>query len=213
MNGNTIKRGSFIVFEGCDRCGKSTQSRMLYEFLLKQGFAAKYMAFPERSTKIGNTINAYLTNQQQICDETVHLLFTANRWEFQKQIKQSLLEGTTIVADRYSYSGVAYSSAKGLSYDWCMAPERGLIRPDLVFYLRNEAIETLLRRVNFGSERYENRDLQMKVAKIFDHIYQQERPYWHLINADLSKVEIHQQIIEQAQYIIDYSAYKDLDFL
>lgn len=208
-----MKRGCFIVFEGCDRSGKSTQSRLLYEFLQNQGFAAKYMAFPDRSTKIGHTINAYLTNQQQIPDETVHLLFTANRWEYQEQIKQLLLQGTTIVADRYSYSGVAYSSAKGLSYDWCMAPERGLIRPDLVFYLRNETIETLLNRLNFGTERYENRELQTKVAKIFDHIYQQERSYWHLLNADLSKVEIHKQIVQQTQCIMDYSAYKNLDVL
>lgn len=208
-----MKRGSFIVFEGCDRSGKSTQSRLLYDFLQKQGFTAKYLAFPDRSTKIGNTINAYLTNQQQISDETVHLLFTANRWEYQEQIKQLLLAGTTIVADRYSYSGVAYSSAKGLSYDWCMGPERGLIRPDVVFYLRNETVETLLSRVNFGSERYENRELQAKVSKIFDHIYQQERSYWNLINADLSKIEIHQQIVQQTENIMDYIGCKDLSYL
>lgn len=208
-----MKRGCFIVFEGCDRSGKSTQSRLLVEFLQKQGLPTKSLAFPDRSTKIGDTINAYLTSQQQIPDETVHLLFTANRWEYQKQIKHLLLSGTTIVADRYSYSGVAYSSAKGLAYDWCMGSERGLIRPDVVFYMRNETVETLVGRVNFGAERYENRELQIKVSKCFDHIFQQERSYWHLVNADLSKVEIHQQIIQHTEYILDQLGDRELSFL
>lgn len=41
----------------------------------------------------------------------------------------------------------------GLDYDWCMAPEKGLIQPDAVFYLKT-SINILLSRGKFGEERY-----------------------------------------------------------
>ncbi|PWZ16906.1 Thymidylate kinase [Zea mays] len=54
----------------------------------------------------------------------------------QKALMESkLLSGTTLIVDRYSYSGVAFSAAKGLDIEWCKAPENGLIAPDLVILL------------------------------------------------------------------------------
>ena len=44
--------------------------------------------------------------------------------------------GKNIVCDRYWYSGVAYSYAKGLDFDWCIKPDEGLIEPDLIIYLK-----------------------------------------------------------------------------
>ena len=44
-------------------------------------------------------------------------------------------KGINIICDRYSYSGVAYSSAKGLDFKWCLNADRGLIKPDLVIYI------------------------------------------------------------------------------
>jgi dTMP kinase len=50
-------------------------------------------------------------------------------------INEQLTKGVSIVCDRYWYSGVAYSIAKGLDYDWCIQADHGLIIPDLVLYL------------------------------------------------------------------------------
>mmetsp|Transcript_22908 Transcript_22908/g.38369 ORF Transcript_22908/g.38369 Transcript_22908/m.38369 type:complete len:98 (+) Transcript_22908:130-423(+) len=75
------RRGAFILFEGIDRCGKTTQSKMLTETLLKQGIKAEHMRFPDRTTEIGKMINAYLTNSVDTDDKAIHLLFAANRWE------------------------------------------------------------------------------------------------------------------------------------
>lgn len=61
---------------------------------------------------IGQYIDAYLTRQVDIPDKSVHLLFAANRWELESEIRQSLQAGVTLVVDRYSYSGVAYTAAK-----------------------------------------------------------------------------------------------------
>ena len=51
-------------------------------------------------------------------DRAIHLLFAANRWEAAANIRQKLADGVTIVCDRYSYSGVAFTSAKpGMDLD------------------------------------------------------------------------------------------------
>ena len=65
-----------------------------------------------------------------------------------------LERGTTLVCDRYAYSGVAYSSAKGLDFDWCKIHDQGFIQPDLVFYVDIDP-DTLKERSGFGEERYE----------------------------------------------------------
>ena len=114
------KRGAFILFEGVDRCGKTTQCTRLLEWLRSSMGEEKveFMRFPDRTTSIGTTINSYLTNAQEMDDRAIHLLFAANRWEAAANIRQKLAAGVTIVCDRYSYSGVAFTSAKpGMDLD------------------------------------------------------------------------------------------------
>lgn len=77
---------------------------------------AEYINFPDRSTKSGHLINEFLTNKQDFSSETIHLLFTINRWEAKSKMESLLNAGTTLIVDRYSYSGVAYSAAKGIVY-------------------------------------------------------------------------------------------------
>ncbi|XP_037818967.1 thymidylate kinase [Lucilia sericata] len=198
---SSIKRGAFIVFEGCDRCGKSTQSRLLVEHLQKSAIPVKHMVFPERTSDIGKLINGYLTNKQDLNDETIHLLFAANRWEHKNEILKLLKSGTTLVVDRYSYSGIVYSAAKGMSLDWCKSPENGLPRPDIVFYLKAEA-DALLDRGNYGEERYEKKEFQMKVAKIFEDIYEKEKEYWYQVDARQSPENIHEKIKEKFEEVL-----------
>jgi dTMP kinase len=77
----------------------------------------------------------------------------------------ALLSGTTLVVDRYAFSGVAYSAAKGvpgMDVQWCQNPDIGLPAPDLVVYLRvNNAVAAA--RSGFGEERYEKAEFQDKV--------------------------------------------------
>ena len=66
----------------------------------------------------------------------IHLLFTINRWELKQKIIDSLMEGKHLILDRYSYSGVAYTAAKGIDFNWAMVTEQGLPKPDIVIYLK-----------------------------------------------------------------------------
>lgn len=86
---------------------------IIVELLKQSGKKAKYINFPDRSTDCGSLIDKFLRNKQEFPDETIHLLFSLNRWESKTKMEKLLMEGTTLVVDRYSYSGVAYSAAKG----------------------------------------------------------------------------------------------------
>ncbi|XP_036330510.1 thymidylate kinase-like [Rhagoletis pomonella] len=206
------KRGALIVLEGCDRSGKSSQSRLLFEFLCNRGVQAKHLVFPNRSSEIGGTINAYLKNTRELNDQVIHLLFTANRWEFKKEIEDLLNAGTTLVVDRYSYSGVAYSVAKGLDFDWCMAPEKGLIRPDAVFYLK-APIEQLMQRGEFGEERYEKKDFQLKVASVFDRICENQQHIWHKIDATQTQALVLEDLSTKVLEVIEQAKDKPMKVL
>lgn len=134
-------RGAFIVFEGVDRCGKTTQTALLQERLSQQS-SSTLMRFPDRTTNVGTLIDQYLQSSTNLDDRAIHLLFSANRWEASDTILQALNRGTTVVCDRYAYSGVAFSSAKVdaegkpiLSLEWCQAPDKGLPAPDCVIFL------------------------------------------------------------------------------
>ena len=107
-----VKRGALIVFEGCDRSGKTTQVTRLVERLNKAGRPAVMMRFPDRTTSIGSVINSYLSCKKELDDHVVHLLFSANRWEVEREIVKTIMSGTSICVDRYAFSGVAFSAAK-----------------------------------------------------------------------------------------------------
>ncbi|KAJ8752411.1 hypothetical protein K2173_004047 [Erythroxylum novogranatense] len=163
---NSDSRGALIVLEGLDRSGKSSQSNRLLSYLDSLGHAAELWRFPDRTTSVGQMISAYLSNKSQLDDHTIHLLFSANRWEKRSLMENQLKKGTTLIVDRYSYSGVAFSSAKGLDVEWCKAPEVGLLAPDLVVYL-DIPPEKAAERGGYGGERYEQLEFQRQVAQYY----------------------------------------------
>lgn len=159
-------RGLFVVFEGLDRSGKSTHSRLLAEHLESEA-PVRWMCFPDRSTPIGSLLDLYLRKQASLSFSAVHLLFSANRWEQAASIAEDLSNGTHVICDRYAFSGAAYSVANGLDLGFCMAPDRGLPAPDLVCFMRVGA-EEAAQREDYGLTLYEYPEMQAKVGKAFD---------------------------------------------
>ena len=103
-------------------------------------------------------ISVYLSNKEDLDDRTIHFLFSANRWEkrFQKtaMLGKSILKlkvGTSLIVDHYSYSGVAFSAAKGLDLSWCKAPKVELPTLDLVLYM-DKTPEIAAERGDYGGE-------------------------------------------------------------
>ncbi|EDR09673.1 uncharacterized protein LACBIDRAFT_189987 [Laccaria bicolor S238N-H82] len=192
-------RAPFIVIEGLDRSGKTTQTSLLHTRLEAEGIQAKLMKFPDRTTVIGQMIDSYLRSDSELDDHVIHLLFSANRWELASYITQLLEAGTPIICDRYAFSGIAFSASKGipsstpspkLPYEWCRSPDIGLPAPDLVLFL-DIAPERAKLRGGYGEERYEKEELQARVRGIFQRLgseMQNEtqrpvRPNWVTVDA------------------------------
>uniref|UniRef100_M1A6I8 Thymidylate kinase n=1 Tax=Solanum tuberosum TaxID=4113 RepID=M1A6I8_SOLTU len=194
-------RGALIVLEGLDRCGKTSQSGRLYKYLDEQGHSVESWRFPDRNTGVGQMISSYLANKSQLDDHAIHLLFSANRWEkrsdsisenMQSLMEEKLKSGTTLIVDRYSYSGVAFSSSKGLDIEWCKAPEIGLLAPDLVVYL-DISPEKAAERGGYGDERYEQLEFQKKVAGSYLSLRDSS---WKVIDATLSIEDVEKKLRE-----------------
>ena len=199
---DTTVRGTLIVLEGIDRSGKTSQSARLVQRLTDDGVTTKLMRFPDRSTPTGRVINDYLQQTIEASDEVIHLLFLANRWEAQREIAHDLLRGTTLVIDRYAYSGVAFSSAKGLDIEWCKAPDHGLLKPDAVFFLDLPVAEAKLRG-NYGEERYERESFQLRVQQQYTILRMGDGGWsWHVFDARKTPDELGDELFERANRVI-----------
>ncbi|WWC66436.1 thymidylate kinase [Kwoniella pini CBS 10737] len=169
---SSSRRGAFIVFEGLDRCGKSTQVARLVERLERKGDRARLQKFPDRTTAIGKMIDAYLQSKAEMDDHAIHLLFSANRWECANAIRRDLENGITVIADRYAFSGIAFSAAKGLPFDFCLNPDKSLPLPDLTLYMTLSQ-EEASSRSQFGEERYETVSMQSATRQQFTLVAQE----------------------------------------
>mmetsp|Transcript_14760 Transcript_14760/g.57896 ORF Transcript_14760/g.57896 Transcript_14760/m.57896 type:complete len:227 (+) Transcript_14760:150-830(+) len=160
------KRGALIVLEGIDRSGKTTLGKAMVESLAAGGEVV-HLRFPDRSTEVGHVLDLYLSKKLPLADEGLHLVMSANRWEKKDLIEESLAAGKMVVCDRYCFSGVAYSWAKGkpnMTESWCKAPDSGLPQPDLVLFLDLDPAAASA-RASYGDEIYEESDFQKRVRE------------------------------------------------
>ena len=140
----------FIVLEGLDGAGKSTQIRMLQELFARRGVACRYLHFPRFDAPVyGELIARFLRGEfggvQEVDPYLVALIFAGDRADAAPQIRQWLAEGKAVVLDRYVYSNVGFQCAKlpageerDRLADWIVNLEFGhnaLPRPDLSLFL------------------------------------------------------------------------------
>lgn len=208
MQSEIQKRGLFIVFEGIDRVGKSSQVKMLESALSKKLGEVILKAYPDRTTESGKLLSNYLKRGVALNKKAQHLLFSFNRWESNEEIKKSLLQNKTIISDRYAFSGIAYSLSGGITdLQYVLSPDKGLVRPDLVIQLDCN-IDDISKREGYGDEIYEVDEFQRKVRENFKVFH--KKIYWKIVNANRSKEEIHSEIMEIVDAIIKkYSEKKD----
>ena len=140
----------FIVLEGLDGAGKSTQIRMLRQLFADRGVESEYVHFPRFDSPVyGQLIARFLRGEfggvQEVDPYLVALIFAGDRADAAPQIRQWLTEGKAVVLDRYVYSNVGFQCAKlpageerDRLADWIVNLEFGhnaLPRPDLSLFL------------------------------------------------------------------------------
>ncbi|ELQ76984.1 Thymidylate kinase/adenylate kinase [Trachipleistophora hominis] len=157
------EKRKFIVIEGIDRSGKSTLCQGLVQKLKNSAVNSNpvLINYPDRTTAIGKLVNLYLKKELTFNKETSHLLFSANRWEKNEEVKR-LLQDHIVICDRYFYSGIAYSIALGTDEKWAHEPDKGLVEPDILVFLDVPPYRTSTRK-DFGDEIYDNLDIQEKI--------------------------------------------------
>lgn len=141
-----MQRGKFIVFEGIDGCGKSTQSRILFERLQKEGVPSVLIREPG-STPLGEQIRKILLESNiEIHPLAEVFLFNSARCHLvHTVIMDELKKGKTVICDRFFYSTAAYQGGGlGLGIDRVMKISRlatGGLDADLVFFLDVAPVE------------------------------------------------------------------------
>ena len=140
----------FIVLEGLDGAGKSTQIRMLRQLFADRGVESEYVHFPRFDSPVyGQLIARFLRGEfggvQEVDPYLVALIFAGDRADAAPQIRPWLAEGKAVVLDRYVYSNVGFQCAKlpageerDRLADWIVNLEFGhnaLPRPDLSLFL------------------------------------------------------------------------------
>jgi dTMP kinase len=159
--------GVFLVFEGGEGAGKSTQMARLTSFLRDTGHEVLITREPG-GTAVGDRIRQILLDPEMtdISAKTEALLYAADRAQHvEEKIRPALDRGEIVISDRYLDSSLAYQGlARGLGVDdvfglnqWGTA---GLL-PDVVFFLDCEPEEGLRR--GGAEDRIEKEDLQFHV--------------------------------------------------
>lgn len=109
-------KGKFIVIEGIDGTGKSTQAKLLYNYLKKQKIPAVLTSFPRYKSAWGKMVRAYLDGEfgtlAEVSPRLASALYAGDRLLASFEINKWLAEGKVVVCDRYAASNVAHQAGK-----------------------------------------------------------------------------------------------------
>jgi len=111
-------KGKFITFEGSESCGKSTQSKLLYEYLKASGYDVIFLREPG-GTRISENIRKMLLdpdNKSMSCQTELFLYMASRSQTVKEVIKPALGQGKIVVCDRFLDSTVVYQGY-GLGMD------------------------------------------------------------------------------------------------
>jgi dTMP kinase len=171
-------QGKFIVFEGIDKSGKHTQSRILFEYLRRRGERVMYTEEPTADNVAGRAIKDWLAGKFELkSGEAITLLYTADRYEHLKTtILPALAKGMTVISDRYFYSTIAYESAIfGVEEKWIRELNEKARRPDVVIFIDIAPEISLKRRRARPDDRLEKVELLAKVREAYKKMMDEER--------------------------------------
>ena len=167
---------NFIVFEGIDGSGKTTQADMLRDYLKHINKDVIFTQEPTARTMSGNMVRAFYKNEFENNEEgqkrMAKLLSIDRREHVKKIIENKSTEDSTIICDRYLFSSLAYQSQNySMKKVWKVNKDFPL--PKVVIYL-DTCVYEAENRIQERSERltaFENRDFLKKVKNKYKKIF------------------------------------------
>ena len=199
------RQGLFIVFEGIDGSGKTFHLDAVKDALISQSRAIHSVVFPNNRTPLGRFLKDCLSRGQSFTAWTYHVLFAIHRWEFMDWITTVLSQGEVVLCERYTWSGVVYSSILDPTLDLqgFMSVEKGLIAPDLVVYI--DTPPTRVAGQNAVSALFDDGEFQQQLYDLYSrpdiwtgiqvmtHVTHENK--WHSSKALVKALELDPRII------------------
>ena len=165
-----MKKGRFIVFEGIDGAGKTTQIELLAKRLSESGEVVSITAEPT-DNESGRALRRALSGKEPHSECEMAVMFVFDRIGHNAQIEELLAQGKTVICDRY-YSTLAYQG-KSTDYAWVRAMNIGcpdIRRPDACIYLDLTPEESLA-RISKGREAVEIYENLEKLTEVRDSFF------------------------------------------
>ena len=175
-----MEKGIFVVIDGIDGCGSTTQTTKLGGKLIENGIKVHLTQEPS-TLPVGKLLRDYLQNETAPI-ATDALLFAADRVEhYYYEILPKLEEGYVIVSDRYVEASISYQTAQGqieekienspfkeMNKEWVMAINRFSPQPDLTFIIDIDPRVSLSRKhPTMALEKFETVTFLDAVRKIY----------------------------------------------
>lgn len=210
---DNIYPGKFIVIEGLNGCGKTTQVELLKNFFIKKGMPAIATKEPTIDSKAGRKARDILRKKCQATPGTLQKLFCEDRKaNLKNSVIPALKNKKAVISDRYFFSTFAFGGVD-LSMEWLIKMNDRFLMPDLSFFLKTRPDVCLKRITARGTNKkiFEQQKRMEKVwqnyvllAKRFKNIYiiNGEQPI-KKISADIINI-INKKIMNIAT-IIDHT--------
>ena len=197
-----MSKGLFITFEGGDGCGKTTQIKLLDEYLRNKGYKTLLTREPG-SKGLGIKLREILLNYDgEVSPVCESFLFLADRAQHVDCIiKPALNDGVIVLCDRHTDSTVAYQGyGRGLDLDQIHKLNNiatSGLKPDLTIVLDVD-VETSQKRVGAEKDRMESAGIEFfeRVRQGFLEIAKQEPERVKVVDSTQTIEEIHKQILE-----------------
>lgn len=190
--------GTFIVIEGADGAGTTTQSEKLTEELDAE------LTFEPTDKKIGRKVDEMISSDRY-SPETVALGFAADRMvHLEDRVIPWLKQGKTVVSDRYAHSSLAYQPVMGAEKEWVEKLNRNALKPDLTIILDISADVGMSRVEERGHDGniFERMDFQQKVVKRYREMSDSENNV--LVDASQDKEAVFEQIKKAVEQKLDF---------
>ena len=188
----------FITFEGGEGCGKSTQSKLLYQHLRRLALPALLIHEPG-VTQLGKKISSLLkwSRDINITPLAELLLFNVSRAQLVTEVIQpNMKKDTIVICDRYADSTLAYQGyGRGLDLSVVKSVNdiaaQGII-PDITFLMDIPVGEGLKRKEDKKADRFETENISFhhRVRKGYLTLAKAEPKRWVVIDATKSKENI-----------------------
>lgn len=196
-----MEKGLFITFEGADGCGKTTQMKLLAEYLQKQGHDVVLTREPG-GKGLGEKVREILLNYDgEVSDRCESFLFLADRAQNIDIIVNPAVEaGKIVLCDRHTDSTVAYQGyGRGQDLDRINLLNNIAVngrKPDLTFVFDIDT-ETSMKRVGKEKDRMENAGIEFhnRVREGYLKIAKHEPERIKVIDAIKSIEEIHEEVL------------------